>query len=238
MILSTNQASFDSVLLQPEVSRNRISLVSHFSFENTNAARSGNRTPPLSVSKKPARTAPCPLAPPASPTRRRLAKTCSPLHTTDQAGTEHPEGDWSRGGGENSAWRTAAEVQSNPRPTPLAARKAWGPYTFRPRCRVPRGRAAPSHRAGRKQTDPEERRGKEREGKGRPGVGVRGVGSEDLARTLQAQARSRLAPRTATCVPRPTPRGRADVDTDWPSASGARGHRAVGSAPPAPQRPT
>lgn len=37
------------------VSSNRISLVSHFSFENINAAQSGNRTPPILVSKKPAR---------------------------------------------------------------------------------------------------------------------------------------------------------------------------------------
>lgn len=40
---------------------------------------------------------------------------------------KHPEGDWSRGGGENSARRTATEVQSSPHPTLLDARKACGP---------------------------------------------------------------------------------------------------------------
>lgn len=58
----------------------------------------------------------------------RLAKTCRSLHDSNQTGMEHPEDDWARGGGENySARRTAAEVQSSPRPTLRASRKACGP---------------------------------------------------------------------------------------------------------------
>lgn len=102
--------------------------------------------------------------------------------------------------------------------------------TLRLQCSVPRGRAARGCGAGRKQTDLEERRER-----GRPGVGggERGPRSDPPSAGPQLPGPSDRGPGPAPSAA--LPRGRAH---QRPGASGALSHKAVGCAPPTPQRPT
>lgn len=182
-------------------------------------ARSRNRTPPILVSKNPERTAPCSLAPPAFSTLKGWPKRAA-LYTpptkpewSTQKATGHGEEGRTRPGGRRLRSNLARAQLS------LTPERLVDP-TLRPRCWVRRNRAARGFWTGRKQTDLEEGEGASAE---------LGVGKEDLAHTPQSSC---LALPTVATVPVPAQRCRAGVDTEGPSTSGARSHKAVGSAAP------